>query len=366
MKKLFVFSLLLFLSLPLSAFEIKEIQITSGLRSLRWNTSHGPVKITLNSKGSDDVPISEVENSVRGALNEWQSVPNHSLTFEYEGTSSQAVENDSDQINSIVWIEKKWPLSSSVLGVTKYSYFLEDPPELFDVDILMNGEDQHWSTSPDPGTSHHPQQVLMHELGHLLGMTHSSVINAILYPFLSSDVRLKLSKDDRAAIKFLYGAPVVNFQMISPIQGAVFADNMTDQGLPLPVLRWGGGGLNDYTVEFSATRSFENKKTVAVGQSTAYRLTSSMTDKLMALSPAKNVFWRVVSGSSSTNPRVFRFRQPGMDKISRIGAILGPDLELEEVRKEAAILFMAGILISVLLIALLRYRSAQKKVVATK
>jgi hypothetical protein len=119
-------------------------------------------------------------------------------------------------------------------------------------------------------------------------------------------------------------------------------------------------------VEFSATKSFEKKKTVAVGQSTSYALTSSMSDKLMALSPAKNVFWRVVSGSSSTHTRVFRFRPPGMDKISRIGAILGPDTELEEVRKQAAILLMGGILISVLLIALLRYRAAQKKIAITE
>src|SRR4029078_6523698 len=126
----------------LSAFEIKEVSINGANRILRWNPANGPVRITLNSKGSKDLQISDTENAVQGALNVWQSVPEQSLTFQYAGRSDQAVENGTDQINSILWIEKDWKLSSSVLGVTKYSYFLDDPPELFDVDILLNGEDR--------------------------------------------------------------------------------------------------------------------------------------------------------------------------------------------------------------------------------
>jgi len=349
-----------FLTLPLYAFEIKEVAVSSTLRTLRWNTANGPVRITLNSKGSDDLPLGEVENSVRGALDAWQSVPNQALTFQYAGTSSLAVQNSSDQINSIVWIEKNWPLSSSVLGITKYSYWLEDPPELFDVDILMNGQDQHWSTSLNPGSGKHPQQVLMHELGHLLGLSHSSVINAVLYPFLSSDVRLKLSKDDRAAMKFLYGVPVLDFQLISPIQGAVFSE-LAKEDLPLPVFRWGNGGQSDFTVEFSDTKAFSRKKTVAVGQGTSYALTSSMAAKLDAMSPVKNIYWRVASGSTTTHPRVFRFRKPGIGQLSGIGAVLTADTEMAEIWKDTAILFLAGITISILVITWMRHREGYNR-----
>lgn len=357
--KNFIFVFCILFAIPLSAFEIKEISINGQKRTLRWNPANGPVRITLNSKGSKDLAISDTENAVRGALNLWQAVPQQTLTFQYIGMSDQAVENDTDGINSILWVENGWKLSSSVLGITKYSYFLDDPPELFDVDILLNGEDRRWSLGNQQGTVN-PQLVLMHEVGHLLGFSHTSVLGAVLYPFLASDVRLTLSKDDRAGMKFLYGAPVVTFQSVSPIQGAVFPQQMNDGGLPLPIFRWGANGQSDYSVEFSDDKSFSDKKTVAVGQSTTYSLTPAMASKLEALSPAKNVFWRITSGTTSTHPRIFRFRDPKTRGISEISAVFMSD-ESNQVWKKTALLFLAGLTISALLIAWRRYRAGYAK-----
>ncbi len=353
--KVATFLLLVFISVAISvhAFEVKEVSLSSGLRLLRWDTTQGPIKITLNSKGSDDLPLPEVENVVRNALNEWQSVAGQSVTFQYVGTSATAVENGTDLINSIVWIEKGWEYSSSVLGVTKYSYFLDDPPTMADVDIIMNGEDFQWKTG---STGPHPQQVLMHEFGHLLGFSHSSVLKATLYPFLFSTVKLNLSKDDKSAIKFLYGEPGEDFKTISPIQGSAYAEMMSDQGLPLPVFRWGKGGLSSFTIEFSASKSFDQKKTVSVGQDNFYALTAKQEEKLLKLSPVKNVFWRVTSGNSVTNARVMRFRTPGLEKLSLIGAVAIADDEIEDAWKFAALLFSAGLVISILLIILMRLR----------
>ncbi len=47
--------------------------------------------------------------------------------------------------------------------------------------------------------------VLLHETGHALGLDHSSVPNAVMYPFLN--IRSGLAPDDIARIRALYGAP---------------------------------------------------------------------------------------------------------------------------------------------------------------
>lgn len=51
------------------------------------------------------------------------------------------------------------------------------------------------------------ESVAVHEIGHLLGLGHSSVEEAIMYPTISSGVRkVVLDADDIAGVQELYGA----------------------------------------------------------------------------------------------------------------------------------------------------------------
>jgi len=48
--------------------------------------------------------------------------------------------------------------------------------------------------------------VAAHELGHSLGISHSKVVGALMYPYYAGyDPNLRLHEDDIAAIQVVYG-----------------------------------------------------------------------------------------------------------------------------------------------------------------
>ncbi|XWS44227.1 hypothetical protein CRYUN_Cryun15aG0026200 [Craigia yunnanensis] len=63
--------------------------------------------------------------------------------------------------------------------------------------------DETWSVSVSPG-AFHLETVALHEIGHLLGLGHSSVENAIMYPSISSGMSKGLGQDDVQGIRVLY------------------------------------------------------------------------------------------------------------------------------------------------------------------
>src|SRR5205814_4817088 len=48
------------------------------------------------------------------------------------------------------------------------------------------------------------QQLVEHEVGHLLGLDHSGVISSVMYPFVGRGGVAELDSDDRVAVANLY------------------------------------------------------------------------------------------------------------------------------------------------------------------
>ncbi|OVA14349.1 Peptidase M10 [Macleaya cordata] len=65
--------------------------------------------------------------------------------------------------------------------------------------------EETWSTNPGPGMMD-LESVAVHEIGHLLGLGHSSEPNSIMFPSISSGVKKReLHGDDVQGIRHLYG-----------------------------------------------------------------------------------------------------------------------------------------------------------------
>jgi hypothetical protein len=288
------------------SFELKTVPEISSTAYLKWKQSDTPVRVSLERSGSADLPLSQVENALRDALNSWQSVSNQNMRLQYDGTV-HIQGSSTDRINSIQWIENGWDYSSHAIAVTSYSYYLEDPPTLVDADIFMNGENYRWTINGAHSGRVDAQQTLIHELGHLLGIAHSGVLKAQMFPFLSRTPNHKLSKDDRHALRYLYGSQNSFFSLITPVQRVRYAKDLSGNGLPLPIFRWVPGSQSNYVIEFSGTSNFSRKIQISAGPDPFYALTPSMEKNLSKLSPTGRVFWRVRSGGSVTATRTFRF-----------------------------------------------------------
>ncbi|OMO59892.1 Peptidase M10, metallopeptidase [Corchorus capsularis] len=63
--------------------------------------------------------------------------------------------------------------------------------------------DENWSVNVTPG-AYHLETVALHEIGHLLGLHHSSVEGAIMYPSIMAGASKGLHADDIQGIKALY------------------------------------------------------------------------------------------------------------------------------------------------------------------
>uniref|UniRef100_A0A7N0UBC7 Peptidase metallopeptidase domain-containing protein n=1 Tax=Kalanchoe fedtschenkoi TaxID=63787 RepID=A0A7N0UBC7_KALFE len=62
---------------------------------------------------------------------------------------------------------------------------------------------ENWSRDPTPG-AFHLETVAVHEIGHLLGLGHSQVREAVMFSGISTGVNKLLHADDREGIRVLY------------------------------------------------------------------------------------------------------------------------------------------------------------------
>ncbi|KAB1219282.1 Metalloendoproteinase 1 [Morella rubra] len=65
--------------------------------------------------------------------------------------------------------------------------------------------DEQWSVGAKPGAVD-LETVALHEIGHLLGLKHSSIKEAIMYPLIDDEATKGLHADDIQGIKALYNA----------------------------------------------------------------------------------------------------------------------------------------------------------------
>ncbi len=173
---------------------------TEGAPPGRWDPTALPVRFVLASPQSRDLGA-EVGSTIEVALRAWTTPACSAFRGTFAGVAVATAADDG--INAIFVHEEEWPaeLAPGVIAQTVVS--VDEAGHLRDADIHLNGRDFRFSLDGAPGTID-AQSILVHELGHAIGLGHSSDPHATMAPNGSGVRWRSLEDDDRAGLCALY------------------------------------------------------------------------------------------------------------------------------------------------------------------
>ncbi len=181
-----------------------------------WSLGEGQsIPFVVNQTLSQDVSDADALQAIIDGFNVWNEVSCSYMKWRYDGRTTASGWGDDDGLNVVTWREQGWDDSSVALGITSTIF---DFSGLIDTDIKYNGQDHRWGVlrSSDFGNLTDIGCVTVHESGHALGLDHSDVPTATMWPSaLSGDISTRsLDQDDINGVCALYPSgqapPVVN------------------------------------------------------------------------------------------------------------------------------------------------------------
>jgi hypothetical protein len=160
-----------------------------------------PVPYAINAM-SMDLAESAVESAVRAGADVWATQSNASIGFSYTGRSTQTT-TGFDGINLVVFRNAS---SGSAIAT---AYYWSSGNRIIDADIVFwDAAFRFYAGSSGCSGGFYIEDIAAHEFGHALGLGHSAVSGATMYPSVSScnTGPRTLSADDIAGALFIYPA----------------------------------------------------------------------------------------------------------------------------------------------------------------
>ncbi|HSE19968.1 MAG TPA: matrixin family metalloprotease [Pyrinomonadaceae bacterium] len=214
------------------------------VRKIRWpkKTIEVALSTSLLSPGANIKPDSDVVGAARRALARWSSLSNINFVVTWSPASSVSPAEAGDGISLLTIAatsENEAFNSEATTGRTRV-FFDPETGHIAEADISINprpraedGTELQFSTDGTPGT-YDLEATFTHEIGHLLGLDHSSVLSSTMQGRqayngtfgLPALTERTLSEDDRQKIRSLYGPKL----RLGRIEGRL-ADNRTPGAL---------------------------------------------------------------------------------------------------------------------------------------
>lgn len=167
----------------------------------KWPDADIPVPYYINT---DNIPGSVTQADYLAAVHmgfsAWEAVPTSYIAFSHEGTGT-AYTWGKDGHNTTGFTD----LGAG--GAVGLASIWSSGSDIVEVDIRLNTY-QNWATN-GAANADDVQGVLTHEIGHLLGMAHSDVPEATMWPYTwyGDTSRRTLEQDDILGVSALYWIP---------------------------------------------------------------------------------------------------------------------------------------------------------------
>lgn len=221
-----------------SACPVRSHQLNgAGSLTIRWSTAlnASPVTVVTQDQTAGG-RLTEVEQVIQQSLAVWTNVSGAALKPASLGAlarTATAVACGADGINSICFDQPDMAFTPGVLAFTRVitadaigqqvgsSATSTFPGQILDADIYFNPGDSHTAFAtpgalPANRSAYDLESILTHELGHLLGFSHSAIWSAMMYPYApapgtftgsrptAQQPDAPLGEDDRTGMRVLY------------------------------------------------------------------------------------------------------------------------------------------------------------------
>jgi len=182
-----------------------------GGHKLFWASSVVSWDVQKDGSKRQGISYDQLNEVVSNAFQRWEAAdcgdgvhPSISLTdFGAVACAKPEYNKDKPNQNVITFHDAEWPYMNTgaeTLALTTV-FFNPDTGEIYDANIELNSYDADFVLSADEADSQHDDlnAVLTHEIGHFLGLSHSSLPAATMFSSYQLDMT-SLDKDDVEAI----------------------------------------------------------------------------------------------------------------------------------------------------------------------
>ncbi len=143
----------------------------------RWPTL--PVSYRIHAGGLPGLGNGSEFIAIQKAFDTWQSIPTSTIAFRYDGTT-EIQRGGVDGVNLISFQDTSFSFGSGTIAVTLSS----SQGGLRDADILFNPSNTAIPFATDGRAGAFDiQAIATHEIGHFLGLDHTSIVSATMNPF---------------------------------------------------------------------------------------------------------------------------------------------------------------------------------------
>ncbi len=136
---------------------------------LHWTTM--PLDYRINPTNRQMLSDLAVTTAIKDALGGWEDIEEAHVSFVDQGTTTSAeVGHDGE---NVIYFDEAWESDPDLLALTS-NWAYADTGEMVGFDVRINASDHQWTVSGEAGMAD-LQNMMSHEIGHALGLDHTTV-----------------------------------------------------------------------------------------------------------------------------------------------------------------------------------------------